>query len=473
MTHVDWQSVEALLDQQADAFAADLAEFCAIPSEAGNQAALDEAAAWIGDRLARSGATTRVLHDGAAPALVVGEVGPGRDGGGAGGPTRVINAVQHYDVQPAGDVAGWTSAPYAPQVRDGRLYARGASDNKGELLLRVWAAEAFQRAVGELPCRVRFLVEGEEETGSQNLAGLLAQDPQLLVADGALGEAGGVDEEGRPMVDAGVRGMLYVRLRVRTLARDGHSGGATLLPNAAARLAGALGTLTKPDGAPAWAGLYAGVVPLASSARDAVRAMPLDLLQQIRREFNVTRLVDGLDGYEALEADLARPTCNIQAVASGDVTPSGRNIVPAEAWARIDMRLVPEQDPDEIRALLRTHLDEGGFGDVEIEDVGPPARAYWTDLDDPLVEAAKRAVEDSFGKPAIMLPSMAGTAPMFEACHPHRVPMVMIGSADLANNAHAPDESMSLAAARTAAMAFLRFLVNVAAKERVAGRGYS
>ena len=450
METVDWQAVEAAIGRLEADWTDALAEYCAIPSEGGRGEDLERAAKWTAERLERIGATTRVIRLDGAPPLVVGEIGP------ADGP--VLNLVQHYDVQPAGDHAEWTTPPYAPEVRDGRLFARGATDNKGEVLVRMWALAALAAAGVELPCRVRFLVEGEEETGSEHLDALLDTEPELRRADAALGEGGGVDEQGRPIVDCGVRGILMAELSVRTLTKDVHSSAATLFPNAAARMVAALATLVAPDGEPIWAGLQTGRLPLTDVARDSARAQPPEWLDDYRREFGVSRFVGGLDGADALEADIANPTINIQGLWSGETGPVARNVVPAEATARLDIRLVPDQDPDAMEAALREHLDASGFEDVQLKRIEASEHPYWSDLTDPFVDAATGAVEAAFGKPAVRIQSMAGTAPMYQVCAAHRVPMAFIGGGDLHANAHAPDESFSMATGAQAALAFLRLL---------------
>ena len=449
---IDWRAVEAAIGQREAAWTDALAEFCAIPSEGSRPDDLERASQWTAERLERIGATTRVIRIDGAPPLVVGEIGP------ADAP--VLNLVQHYDVQPAGDHAEWTTPPYAPDVRDGRLFARGAMDNKGELLVRLWALDALASAGVELPCRVRFLVEGEEETGSEHLDALLDMDPGLRRADAALGEGGGVDEQGRPVVDCGVRGILLAELSVRTLSKEVHSSAATLFPNAAARMAAALGTLVSPDGEPTWPGLQTGRLPLSDAARESARGQPLEWLDDYRKEFGIRSFVGGLDGADAHEADVANPTFNIQGLWSGETGPNPRNVVPAEATARLDIRLVPDQDPDAIEAALREHLDASGFEDVQVKRIEATMRPYWSDLTDPFVDAAASAVEAAFGRPAVRSPSLSGAAPMHQVCAAHRVPMAFIGAADLHGNAHAPNESYAMATAGRAALAFLRLLDN-------------
>lgn len=450
---IDWGAVKGEIDRLEGRWTDALVEFCAVASEAGRTDELERAAGMTADLLQRTGATTRTIRIGNAPPLIVGEIGPSE------GP--VLNAVQHYDVQPAGDIDRWTTPPYEPQVRDGRVFGRGAMDNKGELLARLWALEALSAAGVDLPCRVRFLVEGEEESGSEHLDALLDTGDDLRRADFALGEGGGVDDRGRPVVECGVRGIVMFELSVRTLSKEVHSSAATIFPNAAARMVAALSTLVGADGRPTWEGLQTGRLPLTDAARAAARALPLEWLDDYRSEFGIGAFVGGLDGRDLLEADLGNPTFNIQGLWSGETGPSIRNIVPAEATARIDARLVPDQDPDAIHRALRAHLDASGFDDVEVREIPTSERPYWSDLSDPFVDAAVEAVEAAFEAPAVRSVSASGTAPMYQVCAAHRVPMAFIGGADLQGNAHAPDESFSIATGSRAALAFLGLLDNI------------
>ena len=261
------------ISEQAPRFTEELRELCAIPSEAVDPEALDRAAAWCMQRMRAAGCATREVRIPDVPALAVGEVGSGK---------RTLIAVQHYDVQPAVPLDLWTSPPYEPTVRDGAMYARGVSDNKGHLLLRIQAIEAHRAVFGELPIRIRFLIEGQEEGGSVDLHRLLEKDPTLTDGDGALKEGGGIDPEGRPGVSCGNKGILYVQLRARTLARDAHSAGATHLPNAAWRLHAALATLLDARGRIQIEGFYDDVTPVSQADRDRHAAQPWEA-DEIRR----------------------------------------------------------------------------------------------------------------------------------------------------------------------------------------------
>jgi acetylornithine deacetylase/succinyl-diaminopimelate desuccinylase-like protein len=444
-----FDTFDGLVVERMPGWTAELQELCAIPSEASDAGALRSAAEWVGERLKRAGADVELVELEGAPPLVVGEIGDG---------PPVLNAVQHYDVQPAEPLDLWTTPPYRPDVREGRLYARGASDNKGQLLLRIQAVEAYRDAVGELPCRVRFLVEGEEESGSVNLGRLLDARSDLRRADAALQEGGSVNEHGAPVLICGVRGLVYVELSVRTLGVDAHSGGAQLYPNAAWRLSEALSTL--------WSNregrvLIEGFYDSARRPTDAQLAHLRDNVPfeevQLKEIYGTDTFVAGRTGLDAQAAQIFEPTCNIAGIWSGYTGPGSKTITPAEAHAKLDLRLVPDQDPWEIRRLLRAHLDARGFADVEIADLGHE-HPFWTPIDAPIVDAAARASEEAFGQGAIRQFSSPGTAPMHEVCAADGVPMVAIGCGDHRARAHAPDESIDLARYEQAARAIGRLL---------------
>ncbi|MGH2498998.1 MAG: M20/M25/M40 family metallo-hydrolase, partial [Candidatus Limnocylindria bacterium] len=372
-------------------------------------------------------------------------------------------AVQHYDVQPAVPLELWRTPPYEPAVRDGAVYARGADDNKGHLLLRIQAIEAHRAALGELPIRVRFLIEGEEESGSPSLERLLARDPALLDADGALKEGGGIDAKGRPQLLLGGKGIYYAELRVRTLARDAHSGGATHLPNAAWRLVAALSTLMDERGRVRVDGFYDDVRAPTADERAYVAALPFEA-DELRRIYGIERFAFGRGDGEARAASVFEPTCNICGISSGFSGAGTKTVIPAEAAAKIDFRLVPDQDPAAIGRLLRAHLDRHDFGDVEIV-AREGTRPYRGAIDDPLVRAAKAAAEEAFGREALLVPSSGGTSPMWAVCHRRALANVTLGMGHPGAGAHAPNEHILLANYRRAIRATATLYTRYASQE--------
>jgi acetylornithine deacetylase/succinyl-diaminopimelate desuccinylase-like protein len=444
----DFSAFDRVVAERLERWTAELAEYLAIPSEGGDPAALRAAADWTADRLRRLGAAVEVLEVDGAPPLVVGEIGDG---------PRTVSAVQHYDVQPATPLDLWTTPPYEPAIRDGRVWARGATDNKGELLPRIWAVEAWLEAIGKLPCRVRFLVEGQEEMGSNALDALLDLRPRLREADAALIEGGGLDLSGRPGIVAGGKGIVVLELHLRTLAHDAHSSLSVLLPNAAHRLVQALATFWDADGRPAIEGLRTGRREPTPAQLAVVAAMDLQELQDIRDEWGVERFLGGLDGAAAMTASIFDTTLNVQGLWAGHTERTPKTVTPAEAHARLDIRIVPDQRAGDVVEAVRRHLERHGYADVEIE-VREGEPAWWTPTDHPVVTAAARVSEEVTGlEPSVGI-SMAGTVPMHQVCARHRVPATSLGAGRADCRAHAPDENIRIEDLATATRITGRFL---------------
>jgi acetylornithine deacetylase/succinyl-diaminopimelate desuccinylase-like protein len=448
----DFDAFERLVAERTARWTEELMAFCRIPSETGRGTELRAAAAWTAERLAQAGAAVQVLERDDAPPLVIGELGTG---------PRTLISQDHYDVQPATPLDLWNSPPFAPEVRDGRLYARGAADDKGEFLFRLAAVEALRDALGGLPCRVRFVVEGEEESGSKHLATYLHDRPDLVDGHGALIEGGGIDEVGRPLLVCGVSGLAYVELTFRTMAFDAHSGNARILPNAAWGLVRALATLRGPDDLVAIDGLADHVRAPTQAQLAHLRTLPFEEAE-IKRIYACTDFVGGRAGIEAQVADTFEPTCNISGLESGYTGDGVKTITPCEARAKLDLRLVPDLTPEIAVACLREHLDRRGYQDVKIQiRSGEPP--YWTPVDDPIVDAAAAAHVGIFDEPPLRLFTMGGTAPLHQLCAPQGLPITSVGGSDAEARAHAPDESCDLATMVKGTRAMGRFLVNFAA----------
>ena len=350
----------------------------------------------------------------------------------------------HYDVQPVDPVELWTSPPFEPTVRDGKLYARGTSDNKGAIYARLAAVESYRRVRGDLPVGVTWVIEGEEEVGSLHLHQFVAaREDALRGVLGCVWEAGGRDARERYEIGLGCKGILYVELRARGAARDLHSANAAIVVNPAWRLVWALQSLRGPDGRVRIPGFYDAVRPPTPAQRAALDDWdyPED---EVRALYGIDRFLDGLTGMALKEQLLFGPTCNIDGFHSGYGGPGSKTVLPSQAVAKLDFRLVPDQWPEQVLEALRAHLDAEGFADVEIawwEGEAPSAG----DPEHPFVQTAVRAAERVYGHRPALLPMMAGTGPVYLLCGQFGTPMVTAGVGYADSRAHAPDENIRLA----------------------------
>src|SRR5215469_9805286 len=286
---------------------------------------------------------------------------------------------------------------------------------------RIAALRAVREVLGHLPCSVKVMVEGEEEIGSVHVESFVEEHQDLLAADGCVWEFGGVDDEGRPLMTLGLRGLLYIELRVRTLSLDAHSGGAHNLPNAAWRLIRALSTIKDEHEHILIPGFYDGLLPIGPEEQRLLQELPSNE-EATRRIFGVREFVGGHTGMAYKEA-VYSPTANIAGIGAGWQGPGSKTVIPAAAMAKMDFRLLPDQDPDAIFASLRRHLDAHGFDDVELTKLGAE-RAGVTPADDPLVQLTARLASEVFGKEAVIDPMIGGTGPVWPFRHFLHTPVV-------------------------------------------------
>jgi acetylornithine deacetylase/succinyl-diaminopimelate desuccinylase-like protein len=418
------------------------------PSVSAQGIGIPETAAIVLDRAkarGRIGATALSVDGG--PATIVGETGEGE---------RTLLIYNHYDVQPPDPLDEWETPPFEPTERDGFLYGRGVSDNKGNLLARLQAIEAYRETVGELPLRIRVLYEGEEESGSAHLARFVDRYGERLRADGCIWEAGYKDAAGRPTISCGLKGIAYVELRVRGAAKDAHSSLATIVPNAAWRLVWALGTLKDEEDRITIDGFMDEVRPPTAADRALLEQLPFDEAGMLRIH-GIKRFVRGLEGTELKKKHFFEPTCTICGIVSGYTGAGSKTVLPAVASAKIDFRLVPDLTPEKVATLLRAHLDRRGFADVEVVPGHgePPSR--WP-TDSAAAEAAVAACRAAYGTDPVVYPLMAGSGPMAQVCDTLGIPVVGFGSGNAASANHAPNENIAIADYVDHIRAFGRFL---------------
>jgi acetylornithine deacetylase/succinyl-diaminopimelate desuccinylase-like protein len=410
---------------------------CRQPSIAAQNLGLEEAADLVQSLLDGAGFATQQLRVEGAPPAVYGEQ-RGRS------PFSLL-LYNHYDVQPADPLELWESPPFEPTVRDGKLFARGVSDNKGEIAARLAAVRALRAIEGELPITIRWIIEGEEEVGSPHFAALAERYADLMHADGCLWEGAGFDVADRPDITLGTKGMLYVQLEVQGAGKDAHSGAAPILPSAAWRLVQALASLRTPGGKVRIAGFYDAVQPPTPAELEAM-AQQTDMEEEWRKAYQISEFADGLTGLPLRERLAFSPTCNIAGLVSGYTEEGVKTVLPARAMAKIDFRLVPDQDPDAILAKLQAHLQAAGYGDVEVTRLGS-AEPVVTPIGHPFVQRVMAIAEAFAGKPPTISPIIGGTLPLLGALRRFvGVPGLSApgNPSYWASGAHAPNEHIRL-----------------------------
>ncbi len=432
----DLAAVDRWIEAHLDQSLAELGRYVARPSIAAQGIGMEECAKLVAEMLERRGFVVELADSGGGPPVVVAERGGRSD--------RTLLVYNHYDVQPPEPLDLWTSPPFEATRRDGKLFGRGVSDDKGHLTSRLLAIDALLAQGGELPCRVKFVVEGEEEVGSVHLPGFVRANRERLAGDACLWEFGQVDDRGVPMQFAGLRGICYVELSVETARLDVHSGvGGSIFPNAAWRLVWALGTLKGPDERIRIPGWYDAVKPPSARDRELMAAMP-ETADAYRERYGVAGFLRGLTGGPELRiAEVFEPTCTICGLNSGYQGPGSKTVLPARASAKVDFRIVPDQMPEDLLGRLRAHLDREGFPDVKVTFLGgnPAGR---TDPDDPFLAMVAETAEPVYGVPMQIVPMVGGSGPNYCFLNDLKVPVACAGLGYPDTRAHAPDENLRI-----------------------------
>jgi acetylornithine deacetylase/succinyl-diaminopimelate desuccinylase-like protein len=410
----------------------ELKEFLRMPSISARQddpGGFRTCAEWVAGKLEEAGAEARIMETDGHP-VVYAEVGDG---------ARTLLSYGHYDVQPPEPLELWESDPFEPTVRDGKLFARGVADDKGDVLARIQALRLYREEHVPLPFKLKFLIEGEEEVGSPNLPRFVRANAQLLAADACLWENAWKDEAGRPMIFCGTKGMAYVELRARGASHDLHSMYGGIAPNPAWCLIQALRTIKDENGEITLDGLDDLADEPSNKDLEAIRRIPFSA-EELKASWGVDAFDRNLSGEEALAEMLLRPTANIAGIYSGYTGPGSKTIVPSEAFVKMDFRLVAGQSPGPVVELLRSHLEKRGFDDVEVVDLHG-VEAAKTPVDSPVVRTALETWEDLGHDDAVVYPTVGGSGPTSLIATELGIPTVMTGSvANVGSRFHSPNE---------------------------------
>jgi succinyl-diaminopimelate desuccinylase len=420
-------------------FEDDLCELLRIPSvsaEPTHRGDVRRAGEWVAEQFRELGFATDVVETAGHP--IVFAQGPAVPGA----PTVLVYG--HYDVQPPDPLAEWKSPPFEPTRRDGDLYARGATDDKGQMLTHVKSAQAWLAAERKLPINLKYLIEGEEEVGSANLDHFINEHRDRLACDCVVISDTSQFAPGVPAITYGLRGLAYFELRVAGPKQDLHSGtfGGSVM-NPAIALAKLLAALIGPDGRIHLSGFYDDVVRLTDDERNQFAALPFDE-RNYMKQLGVTALA-GEAGYSTLERRWARPTFDIHGLTSGYQGEGAKTVLPARARAKFSFRLVPNQDPVKVAASLRTFLKERCPPGVTYElDEHHGAPGIVVPLESPYVAAASRAIERSFGRAPVFMRE-GGSIPVVATFRRLLgVDTLLLGWGRDDDNTHSPNEKFNL-----------------------------
>lgn len=355
-------------------------------------------------------------------------------------PTQLVYG--HYDVQPADPIELWDSEPFEPVIHNDKIYCRGGSDNKGQLFTYLKGVEAYRKIYGSLPINIKYVFEGEEEVGSEHLGDFLKEHADMLACDAAIYSDGHRHESGSPILLLGHKGVVSMEITLRGANRDTHSMRAPSIPNPIWRMVGLLNSLKGEDGFIKIDGFYDDVRNPTQLEIETAQKIPCDD-EQIKKDYGLKELLHNRTENGYYYNIVFEPTCNIAGIFGGYMGEGSKTVLPHKVTVKIDMRLVPSQEPQDIAEKLKKHLDARGYGDAEITffHVSAPAR---TPIDNPYVQVAARAVKDGFGEEPILSPSVGGGGPHYLFDRILNIPVIEIPLARADQNNHAPNESMGL-----------------------------
>lgn len=435
-------ATEPFVSANQDRFLAELKEFLRIPSVSTapeHAADVRRAAQFVADSLRAAGLEhVEVIETRRHPLVYADWLhAPGK-------PT--VLCYGHYDVQPPDPLEEWHSPPFEPTVRDGKIFARGSADDKGQMYMHIKAVEALLALYGRLPVNVKFLIEGEEEVGGESIAEYLPRNVEKLTADVALVSDTELYAEGIPTLCVGLRGLVYTEIEARGAMRDLHSGiYGGVAPNPIFGLAELLTQMKDANGRILIPGMYDDVRPPAPAEKRSWDALPFDEAEYLRKEVGATQLT-GEPGFTVHERTWARPTLEVHGIAGGFTAAGAKTVIPAKATAKVSMRLVPDQDPDKVVAAYKKfvaeHTPAGIQTAVRVLSANPP---IVVNPDHPAIRTAAQAFAEVLGRETVFIRS-GGSIPIVGDFKTHLgIPTILMGFGLPDDGLHSPNEKYNLA----------------------------
>lgn len=428
------------ISQNETRFLEELQAFLRIPSvstDSHHKEDVRACANWLVDHLKKIGMPTVELHETPGHPIVYAEYL-----GAPGKPTYLVYG--HYDVQPPDPLELWETPPFEPTIRDGKIFARGATDDKGQLFAHVKALEAHLATSGSLPVNIKLLIEGEEEVGSVNLDNWVEAQRERLKCDAVIISDSSMYAPGLPAIMYSLRGLAYFEIEVTGPSHDLHSGlyGGGV-PNPINELGKIIASMHNPDGTIAIPGFYEHVRSLTQEERDGFAALPFEEAS-FRAETGV-KGVQGEEGYTMLERTWARPTLDFNGIIGGFTGEGAKTVLPSKARAKFSCRLVPDQQPGPIQELVAAHVRRVASPNVKVEiEFHHGGRPVITERDHPAVQAAMRALKKSWGTDPVFIRG-GGSIPVVATFGDVlKVPSVLVGLGLNDDRLHSPNEKFDL-----------------------------
>ena len=422
------------VDENLDTFIEDLKSICSIPSISSQNEGIEECVTRIKEILQESGLNVKVLELEGANPLIYGEYKPKNY-------SKTIIFYNHYDVQPADPLKLWESPPFEPAIRDGKLFARGVADNKGNIIARIKAVESILKTAGDLPVAVKFIFEGEEEVGGVSLPEYVEKHKDLLKADIGVWESGDRHENERPSVKLGYKGMAFFEFSVKKADKDVHSGRAGLVPSPIWRLIEFLSSLRDEKGKILIEGFYDDI-NINKYDEELLKEIPFDD-DEMKEEYGLTEFVGKFEGFEALKSLYLKPTCNIDGIKSGYIGQGTKTIVPSEALVKVDFRLFPGQTPEKLIEKLNKHVEKYGFTDIDVKYFYGYEAAK-TDASSFAVEIIREATRKTYGMEPLIYPVSVGSSPIYNFINKLAIPTVSTGAEYWGSLVHSPNENIRI-----------------------------
>lgn len=416
-----------------------LKKYVSLPTISAQNKAIHETVEFVLKMIQEAGGETKLLNDLGGNPVIYGFFPAGDDGDS----TKTLLFYNHYDVQPPEPLHEWNTDPFTPTIQDGKFFARGVADNKGDLVARLTAINILKEVYGGLPCNIKFLIEGEEEIGSPNLEKYLKKYRDLFQSDACIWEFGSKNENDQLQMVAGVKGMAYLELTCESADVDMHSSLGAYIDNAAWRLVHALTTMKNEKNDILVDGFFDGISEPTEDEKEAVQNLPFNE-DAIKNLYGLKRpLITEIKGIDSRYAMVFQPTMTICGLESGYTGEGAKTVLPKKAKAKIDCRLVPGQDPQHIFECVKKHLEKHGFSDINVELLNGQ-KAYRSDVNHPFVKHVVQFARDVYEKGVVLSPNSPGTGPMYIFGEYLQLPIVSTGIAWVGSRTHAPNECIRL-----------------------------